>query len=993
MGIRKSGRSAVAAIAAMLSGASSVVGAAGWRTVASDQFDTRLTFAERWRPGKGEPVKSANGRAEFAGSVAMTFNFTTPDAFRASATFAVKTGRAGLRCGGKEVAVRAGETRRVTLDCSQGGCRTSRLVAFADGEATMDDFAVEVPVAADASPNLVINSGFEQAPDGYPLYAARSNGSYPFGRWRELPIEDFLALMGADERVVHSGRRSFRLVGSPYVRSGFQMKNVATKKGAAGVLSVYLKADRPGMKVEFNYGPGKRTVEPTLDWARYEVVCTNLPAVRAYFSPVNLHLARGVTNGTVWVDDMQAEFLDRAPDAAELAGGKTFATPYRPSDLDKTRFDAPPPRRSPGFAAKRLPPGVKPTVDLDAWTPYAGKSTPFWVEDRRPSHATDAWIALDDETLWVGVRCYGEKFVSRGDRPYKHDSGEIYGGFRTSTEFLVDPNADGKFWQFGFNDFGDNDIGAGRDIRWSGEWIHEIRGNDKADATDYLYGIPLRYFASSEIKDAWPLLIGRNDGPVGESSCNAISPLGGFQRIAYWPLVQMPAEVTAKYRLKADRTETAGGAPHVLSRLDYYMDEPEAKFRVTWPDGRRETVSVDIRSLPCGTNAVTVAGVATAIVKRPYRKGATQVNRFTRSLMHDGKPIFHAGPFVGDLHFTHAYTREHLEGMSDFFAAHGFKYQHVLIPQNTDRNFPQSFDNGEAYLRRTAENGQIVLLWTGFEEFKPDSTPAEAARVVATNLHFAAAFQRWNHISSIIVTDEPELGRPSDEIRDLLVRLKPYFPYHPVQMNNTTMGIPNNYADLKTDVLMLDDYLTNSEGRSVKDIVRQADLMWKAGESEGKPCYYFLVGANTPLHYKEPSYDEQIAQCWGVICSGVTGISWFMGTPVTPGNWRAMKQVAHETAALEEILLSEEEIEPARASVGRADLRTITRRRGGELLVAACNISGQPLDRTVFALPEGAPRNGKVEVLFEQRTIDLANGVFVDDFAPLTRHLYRLRMP
>ena len=93
---------------------------------------------------------------------------------------------------------------------------------------------------------------------------------------------------------------------------------------------------------------------------------------------------------------------------------------------------------------------------------------------------------------------------------------------------------------------------------------------------------------------------------------------------------------------------------------------------------------------------MTVAGVATAIVKRPYRKGATQVNRFTRSLMHDGKPIFHAGPFVGDLHFTHAYTREHLKGMSDFFAAHGFKYQHVLIPQNTDRNFPQSFDNGEA---------------------------------------------------------------------------------------------------------------------------------------------------------------------------------------------------------------------------------------------------------------------------------------------------------
>lgn len=981
-----------AAAAAALASWVAAADAAGWRTVASDQFETHMMFAERWRPGRGEPVQSANGRAEFSGRVAMAYNFTTPDAFRASATFAVKTGRAGLRCGGKEVAVRAGETRRVTLDCAQGGCGTSRLFAFAEGEATMDDFLVETPVADDESPNLVINSGFEQAPDGYPLYAARSNGSYPFGKWRELPIEDFLALMGSDERVVHSGRRSMRLVGSPYTRSGFMMKNVATKKGAAGVLSVYLKADRPGMKVEFNYGPGRKTVEPTTEWARYEVVCTNLPAVRSYFSPVNLNLARGVTNGTVWVDDMQAEFLDRAPSAAELASGRTFATPYRPSDLDEVRFNAKPPERSPGFEAKRLPPGVKPTIDLDAWTPYAGKSPEFWVSDRKPSHATDAWVALDDETIWVGIRCYGEKFVSRGDRPFKHDSGEIYGGHRTSTEFFVDPNADGRFWQFGFNDFGDNDIGAGRNIRWSGEWIHEIRGNDLAGSTDYLYGIPLKYFASSEIQDAWPLLIGRNDGPVGESSCNAISPLGGFQREAYWPLVKMPAEVMAKYRLKAKPSGGGDGVPHVLSRLDYYMNEPEAKFRVTWPDGRRETVAVDIRSMPCGTNAVTVAGIATSIVKRPYRKGATQINRFTRSLMHDGKPMFHAAPFVGDLHFTHWMTREHLEGMSDFFAAHGFKYQHVLIPQNADRNFPLSFANGEAYLRRTAENGQIVLLWTGFEEFKPDASPAEVARVVATNLHFAAAFQRWNHISSIIITDEPELSRPSDEVRDLLLRIKPYFPYHPVQMNNTKMGIPNNYADLKTDVLMLDDYITNSEGRSVREIVEQADIMWRAGEREGKPCYYFVVGANTPLHYKEPSYAEQIAQCWGCICSGVTGLSWFMGTPVTPGNWRAVKEVAHETAALEAILLSEEETEPARASVGRADLRTITRKLGDELLVATCNISDQPLDRVDFTLPDTLPQHGEVEVLFENRTLKLREGRFTDDFAPLTRHLYRLKI-
>ena len=971
--------------------ATAVADPAKWQTVSSDQFDTHMTFAEMWKPGKGEPVKSANGRAEFSGHVAMAHNFTTPDAFRASATFSVKTGEAGLRCGTKSVVVRAGETLRVTLDCSSGGCKTSKLVAYADGEATMDDFTVEIPVSADASPNLVINSGFEQAPDGYPLYAARSNGSYPFSKWREFPFEEFLTLMGSDSNVVHSGRLSMRLVGSPYVQSTFQMKNVATKKGASGVLSVYLKADRPGVKVWFGYGPARTTVEPTTDWARYEVVCTNLPAAQSYFSPVNLGLARGVTNGTVWVDDMQAEFLDRAPTAAELAGGRTFATKYRPSDLDKTRFNAKPAEHSPGFEAKKLPAGVKPTIDLDAWTPHAGKSQPFWVNDRKPSHATDAWIALDDETLWVGVRCYGEKFIPRGDRPYKHDSGEIYGGHRTSTEFLVDPNADGKFWQFGFNDFGDNDIGAGRNIRWSGEWVHEIRGNEKAGSTDYLYGIPLKYFASPDIQDAWPLLVGRNDGPVGECSCNAISPLGGFQRLAYWPIVKMPADVIAKYRKEVEGGGGGGERTTLMPRLDYYMNEPEAKFRVTYPDGRRETVSVDISGMPCGTNAVTVAGVKTTVVKRPYRRGATQVNHFTRSLMHDGKPIFHAAPFLADLHFTHWITAPHLIGMSDFFRHHGFKYQHVLIPQNMDNNFPTSNLNGEAYLDRTAENGQIVLLWTGFEEFKKGASPAEIARVVSTNRHYAARYDARPNVSSVIITDEPELGRPSDEIRDLLLRIKPYFPYHPVQMNNTVMGIPNNYADLKTDVLMLDDYLTNAEGRSVKDIVKQADIMWKAGEKDGKPCYYFVVGANTPLHYKEPSYAEQMAQCWGCICSGVTGLSWFMGTPVTPGNWRAMRDVANETTALEAILLSEEEVEPARASVGRGDLRTITRKLGDEILVAACNIAETPLAGVSFTLPQALPQSGTVEVLFENRTLPLKDGRFADDFAPLTRHVYRIK--
>ena len=986
-----------ALIVGLVAAMAAAAGADGlkWKTVFTDDFATHMTFAECWKPGKGDPVKSAEGRCNFAGNVQMARNAETPDAFRASATFTVKTGRAGIRCGTTEVEVKAGESKRVTLDCSKGGFKTSRLIVFAEGEATMDDFAVEVPQRADESPNLVINSGFEHAGSEFPLYVARYN-NFNYEKWREYSFDDFLMLMGSDTNVVHSGKRSLRMSAAPLSRGpGAMIKNVGTKKGAAGVLSLWLKADRPGLEFSFNYGDARKTVVPTTEWARYEVVCTNLPATRPYLSPVNIGLSRKHAEGTVWVDDLQAEILDAIPTAAELASGRTFATAYRPSELDKSRFTKIVDVRGPGFDVKKLPAGLKPTADLDGWKDAAAMTDRFWIDGRAPKHRTEAYFAVDDETLYVGVRCFGEKFVPcpEGKQP-EHDTGAgLWGATTTAVELHLDPTGLNRRWQFAFNAFSYFDIGENRNASWDGDWTHVSHPNDKAGSVDYFFAIPLRHFTSPDLQDGWPMLVGRNDGSVGECSTMHDSPFGGFHRWQCYPILRMPKDVMAKYRKGSAASAGAGAGTKVVGRLDFYMNEPEAKFRVTHPDGRLEEVSIDITGLPYGTNAVTVAGQPATVVKRPYRKGATQVNHFTRSLMHDGRPMFHAAPFVGDMHFVPAYPGQSVEARADYYLHYGFRYQHILSPQDNDKRYLlKPFELAQRFLRRAQENGQIVLLWTSFTEpFEVKATPAETVRIVETNKFFATAFQQWDNISSVIVMDEPDLGRyTSDQARDILRRLKPFFPYHPVQMNNTVLGIPNNYANLETDVLMLDDYLTNSEGRDVAGIVKQADIMWKAGEKDAKPCYYFLVGGNLPLHYKEPSYEEQIAQSWGCICSGVTGISWFYGTPVTPGNWKAMCEVAKETGDLEEILLSEEIVEQARSSAGRADLRTITRKLGDTVLVAACNIVETPLGKVTFTLPKSLPQSGTVEVLYENRTLPLEDGVLTDDFAGHTRHLYRI---
>ena len=44
-----------------------------------------------------------------------------------------------------------------------------------------------------------------------------------------------------------------------------------------------------------------------------------------------------------------------------------------------------------------------------------------------------------------------------------------------------------------------------------------------------------------------------------------------------------------------------------------------------------------------------------------------------------------------------------------------------------------------------------------------------------------------------------------------------------------------------------------------------------------------------------------------------------------------------------------------------------------------------------FTMPDTLPQKGKVEVLFENRTLPLRDGVFTDHFEPYTRHIYRIR--
>lgn len=441
----------------------------------------------------------------------------------------------------------------------------------------------------------------------------------------------------------------------------------------------------------------------------------------------------------------------------------------------------------------------------------------------------------------------------------------------------------------------------------------------------------------------------------------------------------------------------------MLGRLSFYMNEPEAQFKaettlaepekltavltlgktvVKQPASAKFKIALPLKDVADGAHEVKlalmkgnekVAETTAQLVKRPYWEGATQINHFTRSLMHGGKPVFQVAPFF-QLNKNWGMSKSYAEGLANWLEKYGFKSVHMLFNKGSE-------DDMAYFLDLSNKKGINVMLWSTYNEKYTDDELADTIKKLNSP-----------NILSQMVLDEPELGKPSDTSRDFLRKMRQLFPYQPTHMNNTVMGIPSRYANLETDILMLDDYLTNRENRTVASVVDATDIMRKAGKEEGKPCFYFIVGRNIPLHYREPSYAEQIAQTYGNIAAGCTGFSYFSGNPATPGNWKALLQLNKEILSLNDVLLSEEDSEQAVSSADPKLLRSITKKHEGFLYLVACNIDANPAGKVTFTLPAAYQYSGDAEVMFEDRNVSVKDGKFTDEFAGHTRHVYKIKL-
>jgi hypothetical protein len=864
-----------------------------------------------------------------------------------------------------------------------------------DLKSTLDDVGVYALADENASPNLISNASVEHDRDGIPSMFARP-GMYEFDKGPSEGYErDFLTGFGVDKNEAHSGRQSLFLTVGPYHGGSIQPFNAGTVKGAAGVFSVYMKASLPGVAVKLEYAGKSKTVRLTTEWARYEVANPSLKG-KGIYSPVSVSIVKKESpegKFTVWMDDFQAEIVD-LPEGG-FKDDATYASPFRVADSDAVRYGPKELIVRPHYDVPELPQGIIPSLDLDAWCEHAAVGGEFQTGPRAAKLQTRLQLACDKSNLYVGMRCEGEPAANLTAEPLltkgsteTRDVLSLY--MRDSIELFLSPTQEKKWFHLMATANEQQTDLWSENIAWNGKWKLETKA--VSGGVDYFVTIPAEDFASPDLKDTWFANFCRKDAANKESSCVYPVKVGtlNYRDIQRWAELSFPHDVATAWRGVKGSTvvEKKAEGVKVVGRLNYYMDEPEAKFRIT-KSGKTEEFSLDIRNLPVGTNTVTVGGEKAEVIKYAYDPEGVQINRFALCLERHGRKLLPFAIMVPHLDFSWV-SPECRENMARFFGETGFKYlRYTAALQKNSPNMEASMD---ALMKVCDEFG--MLRFHSIKYFNT-TTPGMTQEAIAAKMETNAMyFARWDVKSVIgtIVVDEPELWMKSEDCYRYLKSLRPFYPTRPMIMNNTIMGIPNDYARLETDILMLDDYLTVDEVRTIASMMENIDAMTKKGCELARPSFVYVVSANYPLQPCEPTYAQQIAQCYAVLASGVNGVVlWGLIPPATPGNWRAVKQLAKEFAVLENMILTEEPPPAVECAADRAKIRFRPAVKDGTLTLLTCNIDEQRAGKVVFNLPPPFSAASEAEVLFENRKVKIENGAIADEFAGYARHVYSVK--
>jgi len=827
--------------------------------------------------------------------------------------------------------------------------------------------------------NLLPNAAFMKVrsgywPDWWNWYNALGNNAIDLDKSWQLVDEHHIP-----------GTRSVKL--SDHAQCQTSFLRIMFQTDVPLTFSVYLKSDKPDTKANmYIYQDGWNAINKSSEvtvgtqWKRYQVTAKPEKKSRSQHNFVNVTLSGP---GTLWVN------------APQLEEGKT-PTEWKLSLRDKAKqSNLVEKQAAPKFPMPRIdcmtidtPIVIDGVLDDAAWK-QATKVGQFMRldEDQPAQNPTDAYICRDDDNFYVAFRCHESEMDKLKAKQNLRDAVGLFK--EDSVEVFLSSNEDGSdYLRFATNALGTQVDSKGFTMFFDAQWqCAAYKGED-------FWSVEFRLPFSSLVRPLqpgtpWRLNLTRYRARPKVEEYSAWAPvIRTFHDYEHHGFLN---GMVSRVSSAADRHASSAKVTALFDR-SFYTTEAKANLFVDAAPGtavqlklngsqRKHTltqsrlVPIDLSGVAFGRHAVelSVSGIRKQItlVKLQPKVAAVKIDQINRVFLVDDKPFIPIGP-NGD-------KADKLKNLAD----HGYNCPYAQMHEDFT---PEAKKRIEQVLDKAQSLKMKVIIWYFNYRLVPDHAgyQAELLKMVETFKDHPALLGWW-------VFDEPTSN--IQWLKGLCDAVREVDPYHPVFGNwaDRGHGWTTEMGDVSGNANLLDGYYINAFDYSPNEAHAKIGGHCAQMTADAKPRGN-VVGYLNGLYgwasaIREPSPQENRFVTYVSLIQGARMLLYYnWGPPANPALRASLIPLSREIQTLAPITAYPEVKQKITCDNKKIDYTAFDTPQG--LYVIAINTDEK--DEVATFHIEYA--QGDVSVLFENRKQRIINGQLKDNFAPLMRHVYRVKI-
>jgi hypothetical protein len=368
---------------------------------------------------------------------------------------------------------------------------------------------------------------------------------------------------------------------------------------------------------------------------------------------------------------------------------------------------------------------------------------------------------------------------------------------------------------------------------------------------------------------------------------------------------------------------------------------------------------------------------STKIVVLRYKPNEVKTDRYTGGLIVNRFPFFPFGFYTYSPVEPTLPEEEIIKGFNMISP-----YQKIM---------PETIEERKAYMDRCAQIGMKVH----YNLLSVSGGGGVGSRIEGLSyeekqgrlLQEIATFRDHPALLGWYVADEPNGYKiPPSELEEIYRIINENDPWHPVSIVFMAPFLSSRDYEDALDIVMADPYpLPDLPVTMVGNVTSQLKE-----EFTGKRPVWIVPQAfgGGELWSREPTFQEIRSMTWQSIINGATGIQYFVRQgpnyfPKSPATWAECGKMAMEVAEITPWLLSDED--PNKVETSSKNILVSSKLHNGKLIVMAVNKANEPSSALIriHGITDKRARS-----LFENRFLNIRNGMLSDYLPPLGSHVY-----